>query len=749
MEHLGRYKLVERIAIGGMAEIFLAEQPGPAGFSRRVAIKRILPHRSDDAEFVEMFLNEARLSALLNHPNIVQIYDLGETEGAYYIAMEFVDGVDLGQLLDKSEERRELIPAPYIARIMAQAASGLNYAHAYCDPQTAQPLNLIHRDISLPNIMLSREGVVKLLDFGIAKAATTEQRAPTQTGVLKGKISYMSPEYLMAEPIDWRHDLFALGVVMFELATGQKPFQAKGDMQMLQAILTQPPRDPGSLNPMLPRSFVDILLRMLAKDRNDRFQNGAEIQGALDHFIYDAAGGEITHAHLATFIKALFAGEPIPSPNQLAEASKRRPHQPQPSHAGLQRVPGHVQAHPVQESQGWMEETRALSLNTGALAGLSDNLTPGNDPIEQTAVLKLDALGNVVNQGVGGEQPMTRELDESMLPPLPADDILEPQASPETKELSATTIPPAGQLGEAPTMLEQDLQLTPPPTLQEEDPPPTPPEEKASGGSSKLFLGLVFLCLLCGGLAVFVWFYMRGDDPNPNPSDGEPDTVVLKGSGVRPNPKRSVRKDAGAMSPTQARPDARPKVRPSGRPPLPAFKRKSGEVGSAPTTDSGPPLPVFGRRNPPAAPDKDVVAPPPNRRLKYGVYLKSYPRCTVYWNGRKWGQTPIELSMPPGTHNLILRRGKPYIRYPYKIILQEQEYLQKTVYIREGFLDIRATPWGKVTVDGHYIGRTPLSPIRLFAGYHRVRISKGRRSIFRSVFIYPDRKSRLRHRFRR
>lgn len=724
MEYLGRYKLLERIAIGGMAEIFLAEQPGPAGFSRRVAIKRILPHRADDAEFVEMFLNEARLSALLNHPNIVQIYDLGEVDGAYYIAMEYVDGFDLGQVLDKCLERRELVNAAYAAKMIAQAAAGLNYAHGYADLQTGQPLNLIHRDISLPNIMISKEGVVKVLDFGIAKGTTTEQRAPTQTGVLKGKISYMSPEYLMGERIDWRHDLFALGVVMFELVTGEKPFQAKGDVQMLQAILTQPPRDPYSLNSSLPRGFVDILMRMLAKDPRERFQNGSEIQHALDSFVYEAVGGEITHQNLSSFVQALFHHQPLPEPSHIAEkkairphmpatsqVAAFRPHTPAPSAPGLPPLPSHSQ------NNNWMEETRAIPINTSALQGIEASLPGPNlaGVTEQTAMLDISALGGTLDapNGLVNGQPQTAELDHSMLPDLPAEEPVPEVLSPMTKAMDAVnpemTLPPQGAALESPAVQ-----------------PSTPQAGDGSVSIPKWMLFAVPLFMIVGGLAVF--FLLRW--LSPSDADKKKKMVAMADAGAdRTAPVATRRRNV--QPPPQRRPQVLPD-RKSAVPPVPPVRRpvKKDAGGDA------PPLPVFSnQRRVPPLPGQRTATPPPTRRLKYGVYLKSFPRCKVFWQGRDWGYTPLELPMTPGTHNIMLRRGRPVIRYPYQITLQENEYLQKTVYIGQGRLYVRATPWAKVSVDGHYIGTTPILGAALYAGYHRLTVKNETLKKYRSRLI--------------
>ena len=228
----GQYILLRRIARGGMAEVFLAQQKGLEGFDRRVAVKRILPHLADAPDFLRMFLTEARLAAQLTHPNVVHIYDFGKHDGDYFIAMEFVDGVHTGQLFKHIEKER--LPPTMVARIGADAATALHYAHELRNAN-GQPLGLVHRDVSPANIMVSFDGVVKLCDFGIAKAAALGDQL-TNPGQVKGKYAYMSPEQTIAAPLDGRSDVFSLAIVMWELLTG-KTIVGRGDaVEAMRAI---------------------------------------------------------------------------------------------------------------------------------------------------------------------------------------------------------------------------------------------------------------------------------------------------------------------------------------------------------------------------------------------------------------------------------------------------------------------------------------------------------------------------------
>ena len=225
----GQYVLLRRIARGGMAEVFLAQQRGFEGFDRRVAVKRILPHLADAPDFIKMFLGEAKLAAQLTHPNIVHIYDFGKVDADYFIAMEYVDGVHAGQLFkigERSNPKPERMPPTLVARLGADAAAALNYAHELRAPN-GQPIGLVHRDVSPANLMVSFDGVVKLCDFGIAKAAALGDRL-TNPGHVKGKYAYMSPEQTTGAPLDGRSDVFSLAIVMWELLTG-KTIVPRGD----------------------------------------------------------------------------------------------------------------------------------------------------------------------------------------------------------------------------------------------------------------------------------------------------------------------------------------------------------------------------------------------------------------------------------------------------------------------------------------------------------------------------------------
>lgn len=278
---IGKYQLVRKLATGGMAEVFLAKAAGPRGFEKTLVLKRILPHLAEDPAFVEMFLGEAKLAAQLEHPNVVQIFDFGEAEGSFFLAMELIDGPNLRKLVKRAQEVP--LPPALCAKLVASAAEGLAYAHDFRDPATGEPLGLIHRDVSPDNILVSRQGAVKVVDFGIAKVAGQGHR--TQTGVVKGKVAYMPPEQLQTKPLDRRVDVYALGVVLYELLTGKRPFDATTDVSVMQAILFEAFIPVAQRRPDVPVMLQQVLDRALAKDREKRYPDCRALQGDLEKFV--------------------------------------------------------------------------------------------------------------------------------------------------------------------------------------------------------------------------------------------------------------------------------------------------------------------------------------------------------------------------------------------------------------------------------------------------------------------------------
>ncbi len=275
-----RYRLTRTLAKGGMAEILLADYEGDDGLVRQVVVKRILADFSKDPAFVTMFMGEAKLAAKFIHPNIVRVIDFGIDEGRYFLSMEYVDGFNLRTLSKRAEALGRPVPYELAARIIAQACEGLGYAHAFSED--GLPLRLIHRDISPENLLIGRNGIVKVADFGIAKVEG--QVRTTRTGMVKGKLAYMAPEQFTGGPVDHRVDIFALGIVLFELCSGRRPFDGVNDGQAMQAVIDGRPTPLSTFRPDAPAALQEIVDRAMANLPGDRYQNCSAMQIALERF---------------------------------------------------------------------------------------------------------------------------------------------------------------------------------------------------------------------------------------------------------------------------------------------------------------------------------------------------------------------------------------------------------------------------------------------------------------------------------
>ncbi len=278
---IGRYELIQRLAVGGMAEIYLARATGIEGFEKLVVLKRILPQYANSREFVTMFLDEARLSATLQHPNIAQVYDIGQFEDSYFFTMEFIRGEDVRTILKAAVAERKRVPLANALTIIAGAAAGLHAAH---EKRTidGEPLNIVHRDVSPSNVLVSYDGGVKLVDFGVAKAA--QRQSKTQAGTLKGKVSYMSPEQCRGKPLDRRSDIFALGILLFEMTTHRRLFKGESEFDIMMKIVNEDVPPPSKTFPKYPPALEKILMRALARDRENRYSSAQEMQVDLEEF---------------------------------------------------------------------------------------------------------------------------------------------------------------------------------------------------------------------------------------------------------------------------------------------------------------------------------------------------------------------------------------------------------------------------------------------------------------------------------
>ncbi len=278
-----RYRVIDKLESGGMAEVFRAESTGLEGFRKQVAIKRVLPHLGRNSKYISMFLDEARLSAQLSHSNCVQVFDIGVRDNAYFIVMEFVDGANLKSIATSMRNKGRSFPIPAAAYIAHEICKGLSYAHELTD-RDGVALHLVHRDVSPPNVLITKHGEVKIVDFGLAKASS--QLEPSEPGVIKGKFAYLAPEAAQGEEVDCRADIFAVGIILWELLASQRLFTGDTDLQILHKAEAAKVPPLSQINRSVPPELESIVRRALARDRRERYQSARELGEDLARFLF-------------------------------------------------------------------------------------------------------------------------------------------------------------------------------------------------------------------------------------------------------------------------------------------------------------------------------------------------------------------------------------------------------------------------------------------------------------------------------
>jgi serine/threonine-protein kinase len=382
---IGRYEVIYPIARGGMASVHVGRLPGMAGFEKLVAVKVIHPHLCGEREFIEMFLDEARLAARIHHPNVVEIYEVGEDNGQYFMVGELIEGQHLRVVMRRATTRGVEVSPALSAYVAAEVARGLHTAHELTD-QNGRPLNLVHRDVSLNNVLVSYSGFVKLIDFGVAWAEG--RLAHTKTGTLKGKIGFMSPEQILGEQLDRRSDIFALGVVLYKLITGAHPFPGESDAERINKILEVNPVPPSEVNPRVSPELERIVLTALAKPREQRHHDAAVLADELQAYV-SSTGEEVGTDALSRMMRKLFEEEITDHHEQLRAYREERPDEPY----DAARAEGPDEdvtsaARPsAKQRRGKPGSHRRLLLAVGAILGIAALgvtavllTTPGSDP---------------------------------------------------------------------------------------------------------------------------------------------------------------------------------------------------------------------------------------------------------------------------------------------------------------------------------------------------------------------------------
>jgi len=707
---LGKYQLLRKLATGGMAEVFLAKTDGPMGFEKLLVIKRILPHLAEDPQFVEMFLGEAKLAAQLNHPNLVQIFDFGRAEGSYFIAMEYIDGPNLRTLQVRARDLRRMVPFPIAARIVSWAAEGLAYAHDFQDLATGQPLHLVHRDVSPDNILVGRSGTVKLVDFGIAKA--TGQSHQTQAGTVKGKVAYMAPEQLRGEPLDRRVDLYALGIVLYELCTGRMPFEADSDASMVRAVLYDRLVPAVERVPSLPRALHDILTRLLARRREDRYADCHTLHLDLERFLRQTSGDSTTAFVISRWVA------------QLAP--------PEPPTAALTPHPGALQsAAPVDP------------------AAFTDSAFAPTGPL----LLDRPVTGAAV-------PPVTMELERKVRRPTreqqAASGFVFPTALGE--ERSVDPVP----LGFKRTDARQDVIRT---DIRRSI-------QRRSSGSS-LFLKLVLLAVL-GVAGAGLWFWATGradllaaagvpilappaasSPPKPTapagaPASTPPAAAAAPPASAPPAPAAVPPPPAPAPAPSVAAPGpsapvAAASASRSGKP-TPANPETSSRPAPPPIAAAVPAPASRSAANRPAAPaPSDDPAPKEHKEsdkekllgafaearaaaeAPATVRVESTPKLRVRMGDKVLGTTPLTVTVPPpgGTVEIELFDPGLGLTRTEQLELKQGDNGVHKVLIPKGTLEFSIQEGVAVTIDGKSAGTAPLDPVQLYEGRHQVQLTKG------------------------
>lgn len=394
----GKYFLLERVNVGGMAEVFKAKTFGVEGFERLLAVKRILPNIAEDSEFIEMFVDEAKIAVELHHANIAQIYDLGRVDGSHYIALEYIHGKDLRAIFDRARKLGEAISIPMACYIVMKICEGIDYAHNKRDPQ-GREMNLVHRDISPQNILVSYEGEVKIIDFGIAKAANKASK--TQAGILKGKFGYMSPEQVRGLPLDRRSDIFSVGIVLYEMLTGERLFLGESDFSTLEKVRNVEIMPPTLHNPKIPDELETIVFKALAKSVDERYENAIDLHDDLQRFLY-AMNSFFSRKDLAQHMKRVF-NEELARENAQLDAYRRMP---PPPGAG-------------QEGQGnYHNGYQHFNQSSGSLAeALAASASPGAGPSRRGPPVPVSARTPLPPGNPSRHTPLP---DASGMPPLPS-----------------------------------------------------------------------------------------------------------------------------------------------------------------------------------------------------------------------------------------------------------------------------------------------------------------------------------------
>jgi serine/threonine-protein kinase len=745
---VGRYTILGKLATGGMSEVFLARQAGPSGFLKIVVLKVILPQLAEDAQFVQMFQNEAKLAALINHPNVVQIFDFGVEGGVHFMAMEYIDGRNLNRILRALAGTSQRIPVPVAMRITADACGALEFAHSLRDPG-GQQLQIIHRDVSLENILVTYTGQVKLVDFGIAKARTVESY--TTQGTLKGKYNYMAPETIDGLPLDHRIDIYAMGVVLYRLLLGQMPFSGDNHAQLLNRIMTRPPAAPRQLDPTLPSELERILLRSVEKDREQRYLHAGEMQAELEAYLHQT-GSAVMPFHLGQFMASAFP----PGSDE--------------DRATFQQLAGAATPH-----AGWTPTPAGRTGPTTPVGRTGPAAPARSGPVSR--VLTVPARpGAPARSGIRDlkPSPIPPPLEPTLPPPEPHDPRMPTGHDPQVAQRPPAR-PPARLPGEGllPTGSVQSQAPTQPWQQRQTEIGTLEPEgletqiyatisdeirqtQEYQGPTSELVAPAAPLIpplppptapiLADDSLAPLHRETRRdpvGVDTQKQPAIPEPAgtieeldlphqtsmvrvvvivasalVVLAAASGIyyllsRPE-QPSVRLDAASA--TSPRVDL---AASAARPADAATAVRSPDLGRpAPADASARRDPKPDRATPAKRRDRGVPVQPP-QPARGLLSIEAPGPAEVQVDGRRVGTVPLsKLALAVGTRRLQVRSAGLGYTIQRAITIERGGHLELRLTPKRGQLRVLVRPWAVVTLDGKKLGTTPLPPIPVYEGPH-------------------------------
>ena len=468
-----RYRVIEKLESGGMAEVYRAESEGLQGFRKQVAIKRVLPHLSEKKKFISMFLDEARLSAHLSHSNCVQVFDIGVGDNAYFIVMEYVDGANLKSIAESLKKQGHAFPVAAAVLIALEICKGLAYAHELSDPN-GEPLHIVHRDMSPPNVLITKHGEVKIVDFGLAKA--NSQLEKSEPGIIKGKFSYLSPEAAMGQDVDPRTDVFAVGIILWELLSGQRLFLGDTDFQTVKKVQQAMVPPIAQLNADVPPELEKIIAKALARDVALRYRNARDLARDLNRFLFEF-GQPVSSLDIAQLVQGAMR-------DKERERAKKRAAQGSIIDKLIEEALFEFTS--LSEEQKTAGATVSAADQSQAVAAAPLNLGEFVDPKGWLDEIKIDDKPKPqVSAGPSLEGNLSAlEDDEPVRPSAPAS---QPHAAPASQPAPVVVHPPAQQ--------------TPAPQLA-----PLPAQsgaEKKGGNGAVIFLVLV---LVLGGAAAGAWF---------------------------------------------------------------------------------------------------------------------------------------------------------------------------------------------------------------------------------------------------